>query len=77
MLTKDFLRFYSPSSWLQRHEGTVAIFIAVSHEGFALRPETYENKKPQISQMTQIFFLRVPSCNFVANFLVIFIAVPL
>jgi hypothetical protein len=36
------------------------------------RPETYENKKPQISQMTQIFFLRVPSCNFVANFLVIF-----
>jgi len=32
-------------------------------------PETYENKEPQI---TQIFFLRVPSCNFVANFLGIF-----
>jgi hypothetical protein len=30
--------------------------------------------KPQITQITQIFlfFLRVHSCNFVANFLVIF-----
>ena len=35
------------------------------------RAWTYENKKPQITQMAQIFFLRVPSCNFVANFLVI------
>jgi hypothetical protein len=40
------------------------------------RPETYKNKKPQITQITQIFFLRVPSCNFVANFLVIFMGVP-
>ena len=38
------------------------------------RAWTYENKKPQITQMAQIFFLRVPSCNFVANFLVIFTA---
>ncbi len=37
------------------------------------RPETYKNKKPQITQITQIFF-RVPLCNFVANFLVIFMA---
>ena len=36
------------------------------------RLETYKNKKPQITQITQIFFLRVPLCNFVANFLVIF-----
>ena len=30
--------------------------------------------KPQITQITQIFLflLRAPSCNFVANFLVIF-----
>jgi hypothetical protein len=27
-----------------------------------------------VVQITQIFFLRVPSCNYVANFLVIFIA---
>jgi len=29
--------------------------MGVSHEGCALRPETYENKKPQITQITQIF----------------------
>jgi hypothetical protein len=35
-----------------------------------------KKKKPQITQITLIFlfFLRVPSCNFVANFLVIFTA---
>ena len=38
------------------------------------RDWTYENKKPQITQMSRIFFLRVPLCNFVANFLVIFTA---
>jgi hypothetical protein len=41
------------------------------------RPETYENKKPQITQITQIFFSSCPfmlHCNFVANFLVIFMA---
>jgi hypothetical protein len=57
------------------------------------RPETNENKKPQITQITQIFIFflfvfsqllifpayqlpafRVSSCNFVAIFLVIFIA---
>jgi hypothetical protein len=34
--------------------------------------------KPQITQITLIFlfFLRVLSCNFVANFLVIFMAAP-
>jgi hypothetical protein len=49
-------------------------------------PETNENKKPQITQITQIFIFflfvfsqlpsfRVSSCNFVANFLVIFMGV--
>jgi hypothetical protein len=33
------------------------------------RPGTHGNRKPQITQITQIFFLRVPLCNFMANFL--------
>jgi hypothetical protein len=45
---------------------TVVIFLYKGSYGIR------ENKKPQIPQITQIFFLRVPSCNFVANFLVIF-----
>ncbi len=39
-------------------------------------PRDYENKKPQITLITQIFFLRVPWCHFVANFLVILMVVP-
>jgi len=36
-----------------------------------LSPGDELNKKPRMTQMTQFFFLRVPLCNFVANFLVI------
>ncbi len=39
-------------------------------------PETMKKGEPQITQIF-LFFLRVPSCNFVANFLVIFIGVDL
>jgi len=36
-------------------------------------PFSWKRMKKTKPQITQIFFLRAPSCNFVANFLVIFI----
>jgi hypothetical protein len=81
-----------------RNEGCEEIYLfgsLIEGPGTEPHPETYENKKPQITQITQIFIFflfvfshlpifstsylpsfRAPSCNFVANFLVIFMVVP-